>query len=799
MLRVYTCIVVEHDLRLVALAALVCALASYTAVSLLHHVGRSDARMRRFWLAVAAVATGFGIWATHFIAMLAFQPAIPSGYNVALTLLSLVEAVLLTGTGLAVGLARDSVRGHWLGGAIIGAGIATMHYTGMAAFEIEGRIVWDPALVVVSIGLGGLLGAAALQVTLRGDTMKWKLLGALVLTLAICSHHFTAMGAAAIMPDPRVAVPVNAVPAAWMAIGVAMAAGTILFLAFAGLLADLRDLRRAGETQRMRELTDAAVEGLVVCDDAGLVTANQSFATLVGVDAADLVGVPISFFFPDTACSALDGTAYRPWQTTLRTAFGDWIPVEVIQRSIIYAGRPHKAIAIRDVSERKQAEEEIYFLAHHDPLTKLPNRTAFNDRLESELAVHRGTDECLAVLFLDLDRFKEINDLFGHSAGDAVLQFVAETIGSVLQPGEMAARLGGDEFAVIVPRLPNPAYANRVAEALLKAFKTRSETQRAGAKAGTSIGIALYPQDASDRTTLLGHADAALYRAKAEGRGTYKLFEASMAAHIRDKRDLQHDIGKALSRNEFSLVYQPQAHLASSEVFGFEALLRWQHPAKGAIPPSAFIPVAEECGAILAIGEWVLRSACAEAARWRQPLAIAVNISAVQLHGPDLPALVRTILSETGLDPVRLELEITETALIKDISRALEVLQRLKALGVRISIDDFGTGYSSLSHVRAFKFDKIKIDQSFVRSVETSAESAAIVRAVVGLAQGLNLPVLAEGVETAEELSFLRKHACDELQGYLLARPAPIGEFEKHTMGVAPAARRLQVVASEVA
>jgi diguanylate cyclase (GGDEF)-like protein len=783
MLTVYTCITTQHDLRLVILAAVVCLLASLTAVNLLHHAGRGALKMRRVWLTVAAVATGFGIWATHFIAMLAFQPAVPSGYNIALTVISLVAAIILTGVGLTMAISPRLRHGRWIGGVVVGGGIAVMHYTGMAAFEIAGRIAWDAPLVAASIALGAGFGALALPVALRANTVTWKAIGAVILTVAICSHHFTAMGAAAIIPDPSIVVSASALPAGWLAIGIALVSIGIIGLAVAGLAVDLRDRRIAGEALRMRELANAAVEGLVVCSGAQIVAANQRFLALACPDGADAVGRSLDEFFPGIMMDQPDATAHEPREAMLRVTNGDAVPVEFIQHHISYAGKPHKVLAVRDIRERKKAEEEIHFLAHHDPLTSLPNRTSFNKRLESELAAHRGTGNCFAVLLLDLDRFKETNDLFGHLTGDAVLQFVAGRIRKALTPDQMVARFGGDEFAVIAPGLPGPTHAARTAEAILEAFDGQAESLPPGVTTGVSIGIAVFPNDAADGETLISEADAALYEAKAEGRGVFRFFKASMGAYLRDRRQLEHDIRHAISRNELSLVYQPQANLPSGQVFGFEALLRWHHGTRGAISPTAFIPMAEECGAILQIGEWALRTACTEAASWTMPLTIAVNVSAVQLHSGNLPELVEDVLRETALEPSRLELEITESTLIKDVGRALEAMRKLKALGVRIAMDDFGTGYSSLSNLRAFPFDKIKVDQSFVRSVNTNEESAAIMRAVFGLAHGLNLPVLAEGVETEGELSFLLGEACDAMQGYLLGHPSPIVYFKQYTSG----------------
>jgi predicted signal transduction protein with EAL and GGDEF domain len=364
------------------------------------------------------------------------------------------------------------------------------------------------------------------------------------------------------------------------------------------------------------------------------------------------------------------------------------------------------------------------------------------------------------------------------------LQAVAKRIAGVLDENQMMARLSGDEFAIIVPGLPNPAAAGRVAEAVMDCLQTL-ESVDCDQPVAASIGIAICPDDAKDRHLLLSHADTALYRAKNEGRATYRYFEAAMGAEVRDRRLLEHDLRNAVARGEMRLVYQPQKSIHTGQVVGFEALLRWKHPSRGDISPAEFIPIAEDTGAILQIGEWVLREACVEAATWSEPLTIAVNVSALQIHNANFAHAVHEILFETGLVPGRLELEITETALVRDLNRALATLRRVKMLGVRIAMDDFGTGYSSLSNLRAFPFDKIKIDGSFINSVNANGQGAAIVRSVLALGQALNLVVLAEGVETAAELDFLRSERCNEVQGFLLGRPADIASFRQITSGEA--------------
>jgi diguanylate cyclase (GGDEF)-like protein/PAS domain S-box-containing protein len=781
MFKIYNCIVTAHDLRLVGLAALVCVLASLAAINLLRHARKSAGHMRGVWLAISAISTGFGIWATHFIAMLAFTPGIPSGYNIILTILSLVAAIVLTAAGLAVSLTPNWRHGPWIGGAIVAGGIAAMHYTGMAAFEIAGVILWDPVLVVTSIVLGAGIGAVALPVGLHGKEEKWKVGGALLLTLAICSHHFTAMGAVSIVPDPTIEVSPSALPAGWLAVGVAIASFAIIGLALAGAVLDIRDRRRSElEVDRMRDLADASVEGLLVCDGEMIVSVNTSFAVLAGLSTADLVGARLARCFPDQVARAqLLSGSNQTVETDLRHLNGSMTPVELLLRPIIFAGRPHHVVAVRDLKARKDAEQHIHYLAHHDALTSLPNRSHFNARLDQELAA-LSKGESLAVLCLDLDRFKEVNDLFGHAAGDTVLQTVASRVTAVLGEHQIMARLGGDEFAILMPGVANPAAASRLAETVLEALRTTSDTPETNS-ISTSIGIALCPDDATDRQSLLTHADTALYRAKNEGRNTYRFFEAKMGAEVRERRMLEHDLRLAIARGELRLVYQPQKEVQSGTVTGFEALLRWKHPVRGEISPVVFIPIAEETGAILEIGDWVLKTACREAALWTVPLTVAVNVSAVQLYNVSFVQELHQILLETGLSPQRLEIEITETALVRDFNRALTTLRLIKALGIRIAMDDFGTGYSSLSNLRAFPFDKIKIDGSFIKSVNTNGQAATIVRAVLGLGRGLRLPVLAEGVETDAELQFLQDEQCDEMQGYLLGRPAAIGSFRSLT------------------
>jgi diguanylate cyclase (GGDEF)-like protein/PAS domain S-box-containing protein len=434
---------------------------------------------------------------------------------------------------------------------------------------------------------------------------------------------------------------------------------------------------------------------------------------------------------------------------------------------------------IEDRTHRKRAEAQIARLVHHDLLTGLPNRAAFTACIDATVETAAKDGKPFALMCLDFDRFKEVNDVYGHAAGDELLRQLSTRL-QAAAGGAFVARLSGDEFVVIATDGEQPAAAEAMADRLLAAVSEPVPVNGHSITIGLSVGIAIFPVDGADSATLVSNADAALYRAKAEGRGMFRFFEADMDQRLRERRALQRELRSAIECGELALHYQPQARI-NGDVFGFEALVRWHHPQHGTIPPNTFIPLAEESGLIAEIGEWILREACREAASWPKPLQIAVNLSPVQFHG-DLPRLVHAVLLETGLPPARLELEITEGVLIDDFARAVATLRRLKALGARIAMDDFGTGYSSLSYLQSFPFDKIKIDKSFISNLGTNLQSATIVRAVIGLARGLELPVLAEGVETKEQLAFLAKESCDEVQGYLIGRPMPI-EAQAATVG----------------
>jgi diguanylate cyclase (GGDEF)-like protein len=428
-----------------------------------------------------------------------------------------------------------------------------------------------------------------------------------------------------------------------------------------------------------------------------------------------------------------------------------------------------------DITERRRAEAALAFMARHDALTELPNRTLFQERLNEAIArARRGS--CCALLCLDLDHFKMINDTLGHPVGDSLLRAVADRLSAAVRNIDTVARLGGDEFAIIQADLDTPndsaVLANRIIATLNEPFDIDGHR----VVTGTSIGIAMAPNDGTSSDTLLRNADIALYLAKAEGRGVFRFFEPQLEARVQARREVEVDLRNALPANEFSVYYQPILNLRSGKVAGFEALIRWNHPTRGLIGPADFIPIAEETGLIVPIGDWVLRAACLEAANWPRDIEIAVNLSSVQFKSGQLLDSVRQALAISGLDPNRLELEITESILLQNSQDTRALLHQLRALGIRIALDDFGTGYSSLGYLRSFPFDKIKIDRSFVRDIGLNSGSAVIVGAVVSIARGLGMTTVAEGVETADQLARVRSLGCSMVQGYLFSRPRPSAE-----------------------
>ncbi|MDX3968053.1 MAG: EAL domain-containing protein [Bradyrhizobium sp.] len=482
----------------------------------------------------------------------------------------------------------------------------------------------------------------------------------------------------------------------------------------------------------------------------------------------------------DSHAEALEhvGDAYhssRNWRH-LR-ADGSEIEVLTFGRRVAFDDRDGYLVAVVDITERRKAEARIAHMAHHDGLTDLPNREHFQERLKQALGQADG--KRVGVLYMDLDLFKNINDSFGHPVGDRLLKQVAERLTTAVRGANLAARLGGDEFAVILAADVSPNEASACASLLIDMVKAPYDLDGQEMVIGASIGIALSPGDGTTPEELMRNADMALYRAKSDGGGVHRFFEREMDLQAQRRRDMELDLRRAFANGEFELHYQPLVSIASDRISGFESLLRWHHPDKGMISPAEFIPVAEDIGLIIQLGEWVLREACAEAIKWPAEVKVAVNLSPAQFRSRNLVQVVISALAQSGLSPTRLELEITESIFLAETDANLAILHQLRELGVGISMDDFGTGYSSLSYLRSFPFDKIKIDRSFVKDLAQRPDCGAIVRAISGLGRSLNITTTAEGVETEDQLDWLRAEGCNEVQGFLFSAARPAAEIGK--------------------
>jgi diguanylate cyclase (GGDEF)-like protein/PAS domain S-box-containing protein len=545
---------------------------------------------------------------------------------------------------------------------------------------------------------------------------------------------------------------------------------------FIGLRVDITDLKAREQSFRLLFDANPVPMFVVGASDERILAVNDAALQHYGFSRATMMSALFSMIqwssAKDAAGPDRSNDAAQSWTSTHRTAAGGAIEVTLFSRPLDYAGESARLVAAFDVTDRNRAEAKAAYLAHHDQLTGLANRAYLHLRLRELFERNSAAAPAVAILLIDLDRFKLINDTHGHFAGDKLLQEVATRIRAALSEQDFVARLGGDEFAVVTG-VTDVGDLGRLADRLIESLSMGYRIDGNEASIGASIGIAIGPDDGDGPDRLMHCADLALYRAKAEGRGAYHYFEAAMDARLQDRRSMEVDLAAALDKSELQVFYQPLVALATGDISGFEALARWRHSTRGEVPPSAFIPIAEETDLICRVGAYVLERACADAAGWPAPIKVAVNLSPRQFRSGGLLHAVEAALRQSGLPASRLELEITEAMLLERTELVQSTLHALRALGVRISMDDFGTGYSSLSYLRSFPFDKIKIDRSFVQEMTTSADAAAIVRTIVNLGASLGMTVTAEGIETAEAAQMLTAQGCTEGQGFYFSKPRP--------------------------
>jgi diguanylate cyclase (GGDEF)-like protein/PAS domain S-box-containing protein len=558
---------------------------------------------------------------------------------------------------------------------------------------------------------------------------------------------------------------------------------------------DISERRAAEEHQREAAMVlETMTEAVIVTDaDRRIVSVNRAFVTNTGYAAGEVLGRTPAILksghhdqgFHRAMWETLPGTGQ--WQGEIwnrrknGAIYPEWLKIHAVRDAedhvIRYVG------VYSDVNRHEEVQTRLHHLAFYDGLTGLPNRELFGDRLGLALTQARRENEKVCVMFMDLDRFKDINDTLGHGVGDRLLRIVAERLKSTLREGDTIARIGGDEFTAILTGMRWPADAVNVCEKTLQELKRPVVLEGRSFCVTCSIGLSVFPDDGEDQNTLMKKADIAMYRAKELGRNNYQLYTLDMSARIHQRLDLESDLRDGLEKGELYLVYQPQADIRSGRVVGVEALARWHHPRLGDIPPATFIPIAEETGLIGRLGEWALRTACRQAGEWAeaggQPLRVAVNLSGHQLRQKGLPELVANVVADAGFRPDYLTLELTESVLMENSEANVATLRALIDLGVQIAIDDFGTGYSSLSYLKRFSVDTLKIDQSFVKDIPEDANDRVLATMIIAVAHASNIKVIAEGVERNEQLRFLRDEGCDEIQGFLFSEPVPAEQITR--------------------
>ena len=771
------CIARQHDPGLALSAALVCAIGVYATFAIARHASRASGSQRLTWAAISIVAGGCTTWATHFIVLLAFQPGLQAAFDPVVTALSLACAIVGISAGMLVSMGSRRRSRQFAAGLIIGIGIAALHYLGQSAYLVKGTVVWDRTLVLLSLLVGvPITGVGMMTLSHRRRQVRRAAPPLLLLSIAVL--HFCGMAAMTLHGDRSVTFPASAMSPATITPWVAGVSIALLTLAVFGWRFDLAAKARFRQDQRrLRELADVALEGLLICRGDEVVTGNQSLERLSGYPTGALPGMFVSALLPGVDLASMPEREEREAQ--LVSADGSMIPVRVLQCQVALGHKLQTVVAVRDQRERLRTEARMRTLAFNDALTGVANRTRFFDLLSLHTASRRERDQRFAVLMLDLDRFKPVNDTLGHAAGDAILQMVAERVQASLRDGDVLARLGGDEFAILQVAADHLDAAAILAERIVQVVGGRPFSFHGQAiHLGASVGFAWAPQDGDDPAELLRNADLALYAAKSNGRSTWRRYDPRFDEETQERRRLEIGLRHAISGGELELHYQPLVDAKSGEIIAAEALVRWNHPERGLVPPVEFIGLAEETGLILPLGEWVLRTACAQAVSWPAHIGVAVNLSPAQFRDTGLAAAVLRALSSTGLSANRLELEITEGVLLNDEAGTLATLAELKSAGVRIAMDDFGTGYSSLSYLRKFPFDKIKIDQSFVRQVPDDPESAAIVRAIITMSSCLGIATTVEGVETGEQMAFSVAEGCDTIQGYHVSRPLRAQAFQ---------------------
>ncbi|OPH58436.1 PAS domain S-box protein [Paenibacillus ferrarius] len=790
----------SYDVALVIFSYIVAVVASYTVLDLVGKISSSKGGYRWLWQLFGAIAMGMGIWSMHFVGMLAFSLSVPVAYNLLTVIQSVIVAIAASFIALfVVGRSELKLSQLLLAGVLLAAGISAMHYIGMAAMQID--ISYRPLYFNLSILIAIVASIAALWLSFyfrkgTGSRKVWEKLGSgFIMGAAIVGMHYTGMVAAEFHLGVKSTLTTGMILdqkflAYFITGGTLLTLGLSLFGIFISNRLTRKDFELMENEKWYRSLFENNQDGILTVDlDYRIKGSNPAVSRLTGLPRDWFHHQTVDKLYPiivmeeqertrNFFISSLGGELQR-YETVIIHQNGDRVNLSVINVPVILEGKVVGSnIIVRDITSEKLAMDRIEYQAYHDELTGMPNRRMFNEVLAQKIV---SQPKQFAVMVMDIDRFKMINDSLGHTYGDLFLQEMSERIRTCISDFQVTlARIGGDEFTLLYEN-ESIEEISELAERIIQVIALPYRLKENDFYVTASIGIALYPLDGEDAVQLLKHADTAMYEVKKNGKNGFQFYSQELNNHLQERIELENDLRKAIPHNELFLYYQPQIRAGDSQMIGVEALVRWGHPTKGTLSPGLFIPIAEETGLIYEMGTWVLREACRQMKEWHNAggplIPVSVNLSSQQFHQSNLIEQIKAILEETGLEPQYLELEITESMMM-DPTISSPILNQLTEYGVRISLDDFGTGYSSLSYLKLLPIHKLKIDRSFIRDITENENDKAIVSTIISMAQFLNMDVIAEGIETKEQLEILMENDCKKIQGYYFSRPLPADEVE---------------------
>jgi diguanylate cyclase (GGDEF)-like protein/PAS domain S-box-containing protein len=794
-----------YDNLLVILSYLIAVTASYSALDLAGRVSINQGKHRLLWLIFGAFSMGLGIWSMHFVGMLALTLPIKVFYDTELVILSVVFAVIVSWIALMT-VTRNKLEWKQLltAGALMAAGISSMHYTGMAAMIIE--ITYNPYLVILSVIIAGTASIAALWLLFyfRKDQSRlaylYKVGSSLIMGAAIAGMHYTGMVAAQFHASEGITSEAGLqMETETLAYIIVVATFVLLGVTLFGVFINKRFSQKDSVIQENESWYHSLYRnneyGIISINTEGkIINMNPAVLKISGLKAEAYINQHVSkigFIIAEEEREKTRELFYlsfeqlpKNFETTILHPNGKRIELSVLNVPVEIQGEVvGNHIIVKDITDENAIKEAIKHQAYHDELTGLPNRRKFNEILHQAIERGKQAGVFFAVMVMDIDRFKMINDSLGHSYGDLFLQGVSDRIVKAAEGFEATvARMGGDEFTIICNTGADGEEASRLAKKIIDSLQLPFHLKDSEFYISASIGTALFPSHGKDAVELLKKADSAMYEVKKQGKNGHQFYSPELDIQLMINIELESDLRKVIERNELVVYYQPQFHAETNRMIGVEALVRWNHPKKGMLSPGLFIPIAEETGIIYEIGTWVLHEACLQMKRWHDDggplIPVSVNLSSQQFHQPNLVEYIKRILEETKLEPRYLELEITESMMM-DPAVSISILQDLNNIGIRISLDDFGTGYSSLSYLKKFPIHKLKIDRSFIADISKNSSDKAIVATIISMAQHLKLDVIAEGIETKDQLDILTKNECMEIQGYYFSRPLAAQDIEE--------------------